>query len=80
MVVYVTVYSHKHGEDVYVFDSAEKAERHREACAQEWWEHEMDKPMPEAEPPSVIADMYFDALANRWDNPEHFEIRVIEVQ
>ena len=66
MKVFVAIWSHQYGEDIAVFDTPLKAELHRQSIAQNEWESEMDKPMPESDPPNVIADMYFDALGNKW--------------
>lgn len=80
MKVFVTVWSHRHGEDITVFDSAEKAELHRQSIAQNEWESEMEKPMPEAEPPNVIADLYFDKMGDQWSKSEFFTVHECEVQ
>lgn len=60
MKVYAAVYSHRHGEDVRVFATADGARHWRACIADEWWEHEM--PPGRAKPESLeeIAEEYWD--------------------
>lgn len=80
MKVQVAIYEHRHGTDVRVFQTEEGVEKWRQAIAQEWWDGEMDHDMPEAEPPTVIADLYFNAMAERSSRGESFSSEEAEVQ
>ena len=76
MKVYVARYDHRHGSDTGVFKSAIGAESYRQSIAQQWWESKMSAPMPESEPPNIIADLYFDAMAERdeWFSVEELDL------
>lgn len=80
MKVFVAHHAHKYDDDFRVFDSAEKAEAWRQALAQEWWEHELDEAMPQAETPKVIADLYFQAVGERMGSNEYFYVNELEVE
>ena len=56
--VYVTVYSHKHGEDIRVWQSIESALNYKNQIAEEFWDDEFpDEPRPEDA--SEIGEQYF---------------------
>jgi hypothetical protein len=76
--IHVARYSHRHGADTRAFSSAEGAERWRQEVAQEWWDQEMRKSMPKAEPPNIIADLYFQAMADR--EQEYFEVEEVNIE
>lgn len=57
--VWVTMYDHKHGTDIEVFDTEEAAELFRQQLAAEWWDEEMEGNMPTD--PKEAADAYFAA-------------------
>ncbi len=75
--VYVTVYSHKYGEDVNVWQSTESALNYKNQIAETWWDHEFpDESRPEDR--SEIGQAYFDLMdqnGNEW-----FSITPAEVQ
>ena len=77
MKVFVTRYDHRHGSDIAVFATAEAAESSRQTIAYQWLEAEMPGPMPEAEPPNVIADLYFDHMQER---DEFFSVEECDVE
>lgn len=61
MKVWVAVYEHKYGEDVWVFDTPEKAEAKRQELAERWFSVEL--PGDEApNDPVELADFYFDRM------------------
>lgn len=72
--VYVATYEHRHGTDIRVFSNDGAAEIWRQAIAQEWWEKELASPMPEADTPAQIANLYFDALDDEWFNVQQATI------
>jgi len=72
MKVYVTVYEHRHGTDVLVFDSRAKAEAWRTEIAIQWWENEFSgEPKPGDD---TIADVYFERMADAVGQGEFFNI------
>ena len=44
--VYVAIYSHKHGEDVAVYESEASAWKWADEIAQDYWDTWYDEPMP----------------------------------
>ena len=75
-VVYVTIYSHKHGDYVNVWQSMESALNYQNQVAEEGWDHEFpDEPRPEDR--SEIGQAYFDLMYP--DGDEWFDIRPCEV-
>lgn len=76
-VVYVTIYSHKDGDDVAVWQSMESALNYQNQIAEEWWDHEFpDKPRPEDR--SEIGQAYFDLVdhnGNEWFSISKCEVK-----
>lgn len=60
--VYVVTVQHKHGENVYVCSSQEKAELALDKYVQEWWGYEMDGVKPKDREQRIAA--YFSHVAN----------------
>ena len=61
MKVYVLVWNHKYGNEVYVFTTRERAEEKRRFIAETWFNAEcshLEKPKDRDE----LADMYFDEV------------------
>jgi len=75
--VYVTVYSHKYGEDIHVWQSIESALNYKNQIAETWWDDELpDEPRPEDA--SEIGEQYF-LLMGDYGN-EWFSLNKCEVQ
>lgn len=75
MQVYVVVWEHKHGQDVWAFASLERAQEQRRKIAEEWFDVEcshMEKPEDRDE----LADLYFETMST---DPVHFESCYITV-
>lgn len=79
MNVFLTHYSNRHGDDFAIFDSAEKAEKLRQATAAEWWEHEMGEEERPSDP-EKMADAYFERMAEDMHSPEYFSVHEMEIQ
>lgn len=62
--VYVAVYTHRHGEDIRVFASAEGIEGWRQDIAEEWWDDEI-KNEPRPADAEAAADRYFEIMEGR---------------
>lgn len=60
-IIFIAIWTHKHGEDVGVYKTAEGAEKWRQTIANEWWKKEMGADEMPADP-RLAADAYFDAL------------------
>lgn len=76
LFVWVTLYTHKHGNDINVFETVEQAEAFRRKLAADYWEDQMDgEPMPAD--PEEAADMYFEQVGSYGE--EFFEIEQSEV-
>lgn len=59
MKVFVVVWEHRYGQDMWVFTSLERAKEQRRKIAEEWFDKEcphLDKPEDRDE----LADMYFE--------------------
>lgn len=75
MKVVVATYEHKHGTDIAVFDSLEKAEAWREDIAREYWDDFIDH---EGRPEEVDADWYWDTCNDygcEWFDYDWYEVR-----
>ena len=73
MKVVVATYEHRHGTDIQVFDSLEKAEAWREDLASLYWNDLDEEPRPE----TFDADYYWDAMSDyggEWFNYEWYEV------
>ena len=69
MKVYVLVWNHNYGDDVYVFTTRERAEEKRRLIAEEWFDKEcvyLDKPEDRDE----LTDLYFETVGM---DAVHFE-------
>ncbi len=75
-LVYVARYEFLHSTEVRVFTTAVGAESWRQHIAQEFWQNEIDTPMPEGEPPDVIADIYFARVAGH----EFFDVTETNIE
>jgi hypothetical protein len=76
-LVYVAIFEHKHGTDVRVFQSEDDAQRWRVDLAKEYWDTEMQGPMPRDATDAEIADDYFDRMG---DYGEFFNIQESELE
>lgn len=79
MKVYVAVYEHRHGTDIQVFDSNEKAEEWQVQIAKEYWDEAFegeDEPMPDDE--AEMCEMYW-CVRGESMTPEYFNIEEKEV-
>jgi hypothetical protein len=75
--VYVAIYSHKHGTDVAVYRTAEKAYEWREEIATTYWsDFYPDEPMPNEN----VSGEYFDGMAeiggDEWFTIERKQVEV----
>lgn len=68
--VWVTMYDHKHGTDIEVFESEASAEAYRQELADDWWDDFMEEDRPTD--PKEAADAYFTAGAK---HGEFFDVR-----
>ena len=69
MKVYVVVWEHRYGQDVWAFTSLESAREQRRKIAEEWFDVEcshLDKPEDRDE----LTDLYFETMCM---GVEHFE-------
>ena len=73
MKVFVGIYSHKHGNDIAVYATRERAEQGRQVIADIWWEHEFDEEEKPTDP-EELASAYFDRVEG-----ESFDIEECEV-
>lgn len=63
--IYVVVYEHKHGSDIFARRSRTEAENLRNELAADWWDEEMPEGEPKPEDPYELADIYFDEMSSR---------------
>ena len=75
--VWVTVFTHEYGEDVKVYDSAEKAQVARQELALYFWAKEMGAGTPIPSDDAQAATDYFDTVEERG---EFFQIFSAEVE
>lgn len=74
--VWVTIYTHKYGNDINVFETEEQAEEHRQEIAREYWDDTLiDEPMPSD--PQEAADAYFEHVTEFGE--EYFECSQQEI-
>ncbi len=77
--IQVAIWTHRHGDDVMVFQTIEGAKSWRQEIAAEWWVNEMNgAPMPDD--PEKAADAYFKAMGERASKGEFFEVRAAELE
>ena len=73
MKVIVALYEHRHGTDVVVFDSEEKAEAWRAEIAEQYWDHcEFEND------PAFNVDLYWDEMneaGREWFSYEWYEVQ-----
>lgn len=75
MRVFVTVYEHRHGTDVYAFATAQRAELERQRIASEWWSDVFGDGEEMPDDPSEAADIYFDTVTDEYFNVEECEVQ-----
>lgn len=69
MQIFVVVWEHRYGQDVWAFASRERAEEKRISIAEEWFDTEcshLEKPEDRGE----LADLYFETMST---DVAHFE-------
>ncbi len=78
MMVYVAVYEHDYGTDIWVLSDRAKAQDKKDQLADEWWKREFpDEPKPEG----PAGDAYFDLMSDRrFGNAEYFSIYEREIE
>lgn len=69
-MVWVTMYDHKHGTDIEVFESEAAAEAYRQELVGDYWDDTMEEAKPSD--PKEAADAYFAAGAK---HGEFFDVR-----
>ena len=70
--VIVATYEHRHGTDIRVFDSFEKAQVWKDEIGAEWWSEVSDDTQPED--PCACGDEYFERAEGEWFNVEECEV------
>ena len=79
MKVFITIWFHRHGEDVAAFSTREKAELCRQQVAVKNWDQEIGSKRRKPKDPTVLADTYFDIMGDAPRRPEYFEIHELGV-
>lgn len=69
--IYVAVFEHRHGVDVFVYRTEEQAEALRQRIASDYWEQEMPDGVERPDDPEEMADAYFGEMG---DHGEYFHI------
>lgn len=80
MIVYVTIWSHRHGEDVGAYATAAGAEAWRQAIAAEEWDNEIPETVPKPQDPKKLADCYFEFMGDNFRRSEFFSVQPLTVQ
>lgn len=76
--VFVTVYSHRHGEDLGACATAEDAEAARQLTAASQWDSEIDG-VAKPDDPKELADLYYEIMGERCGREESFEVSAVEL-